>query len=103
MADKWQPGNRVAALVAGGAEYACVHQDHALAIPDDMSFTDAAALPETIFTVFANVFEGGELQKGETLLCMAVPAALAPQPFKGNIGGLKSSSRLVLNDKCGLP
>ena len=69
-ADKWQPGNRVAALVAGGgyAEYACVHQDHALAIPDDMSFTDAAALPETIFTVFANVFEGGELQKGETLL-----------------------------------
>ena len=33
-----------------------------------MSFTDAAALPETIFTVFANVFEGGALQKDETLL-----------------------------------
>ncbi|HAT08086.1 MAG TPA: NAD(P)H-quinone oxidoreductase [Rhodobiaceae bacterium] len=70
MADKWQLGSRVTALVAGGgyAEYACVNQDHALAIPDDMSFTDAAALPETIFTVFANVFEGGDLQKGETLL-----------------------------------
>ena len=69
-ADKWQIGDRVAALAAGGgyAEYACVHQDHALAVPDDMSFTDAAALPETIFTVFANVFEGGALQKGETLL-----------------------------------
>ena len=69
-ADKWQIGDRVAALVAGGAyaEYACVHQDHALAVPDNMSFTDAAALPETIFTVFANVFEGGALQKGETLL-----------------------------------
>ena len=69
-ADKWQIGDRVAALVAGGAyaEYACVHQDHALAVPDTMSFTDAAALPETIFTVFANVFEGGGLQKGETLL-----------------------------------
>ena len=69
-AEKWQIGNRVAALVAGGgyAEYACVHQDHALAIADDMRFTDAAALPETIFTVFTNVFEGGDLQKGETLL-----------------------------------
>ncbi|MGB1406106.1 MAG: NAD(P)H-quinone oxidoreductase [Parvibaculales bacterium] len=69
-ADKWQIGDRVAALVAGGAyaKYACVHQDHALAVPDNMSFTDAAALPETIFTVFANVFEGGALQKGETLL-----------------------------------
>ncbi|MGB1464315.1 MAG: alcohol dehydrogenase catalytic domain-containing protein, partial [Parvibaculales bacterium] len=56
-ADKWQIGDRVAALVAGGAyaKYACVHQDHALAVPDNMSFTDAAALPETIFTVFANV------------------------------------------------
>jgi len=69
-ADKWQIDDRVAALVAGGAyaEYACVHQDHALAIPDTMSFTDAAALPETIFTVFANIFEGGALRKGETLL-----------------------------------
>ena len=69
-ADKWQLGDRVAALVAGGgyAEYACVHEDHALAVPDTMSFADAAALPETIFTVFANVFEGGGLQKGETLL-----------------------------------
>ena len=69
-AEKWQLGDRIAALVAGGAyaEYACVHQDHALAIPDAMSFTDAAALPETIFTVFANIFEGGALQKGETLL-----------------------------------
>jgi NADPH2:quinone reductase len=68
--DKWAIGDRVAALVAGGAyaEYACVHQDHALPIPDTMSFTDAAALPETVFTVFANVFEGGGLQKGETLL-----------------------------------
>ena len=69
-ADKWGIGDRVAALVAGGAygQFACVNQDHALPVPDNMSFTDAAALPETIFTVFANVFEGGNLQSGETLL-----------------------------------
>jgi NADPH:quinone reductase len=68
--DKWAVGDRIAALVAGGGygEYACVHQDHALPVPDMMDFTDTAALPETIFTVFANVFEGGRLQKGETLL-----------------------------------
>ena len=68
--DKWAIGERIAALVAGGgyAEFACVHQDHALPVPDAMPFTEAAALPETIFTVFANVFEGGGLQKGETLL-----------------------------------
>lgn len=66
----WQIGDRVAALVAGGgyAEYATVHGAHALAIPDNMSFSDAAALPETVFTVWANVFEGGGLKKGETLL-----------------------------------
>jgi NADPH:quinone reductase-like Zn-dependent oxidoreductase len=57
--DKWAIGDRIAALVAGGgyAQYACVHQDHALPLPDTMSDTDAAALPETIFTVYANVFE----------------------------------------------
>lgn len=67
---QWAIGDRVAALVAGGgyADYAVVHADHALPIPDNMSFTDAAALPETIFTVWANVFEGGALKSGETLL-----------------------------------
>ena len=68
--NQWQIGDRVAALVAGGgyAEYATVKAAHALAIPDTMSFTDAAALPETIFTVWANVFEDGNLKAGETLM-----------------------------------
>jgi len=68
--DTWKPGQRVAALVAGGgyADYAIVHKDHALPVPNAMSLTDAAALPETVFTVWANVFEGGGLQAGETLL-----------------------------------
>ena len=67
---RWQPGARVAALVAGGgyAEYGLVHEDHALEIPESMSFTDAAALPETIYTVWANVFELGGLSAGQTLL-----------------------------------
>jgi NADPH2:quinone reductase len=67
---RWQVGARVAALVAGGGygEYGVVHEDHALEIPENMSFSDAAALPETIYTVWANVFELGALSAGQTLL-----------------------------------
>lgn len=67
---KWEIGDRIAALVAGGgyAQYASVHENHALEIPENMSFVDAAALPETIFTVWANVFEGAFLRPEETLL-----------------------------------
>ncbi|MDC0147926.1 NAD(P)H-quinone oxidoreductase [Alphaproteobacteria bacterium] len=67
---KWQIGDRVAALVAGGgyAEYGVVHQDHILPVPEDMSFVDAAALPETIYTVWANVFELGGLKRGDNFL-----------------------------------
>lgn len=67
---RWAAGDRVCALLGGGgyAEYAVVDARHALPIPDGLDFTQAAALPETAFTVFANVFEGGGLKAGETLL-----------------------------------
>ncbi len=67
---RWAVGDRVCALLGGGgyAEYAVVDARHALPIPDGLDFTQAAALPETAFTVFANVFEGGGLKAGETLL-----------------------------------
>ena len=67
---RWQMGDRVCALLAGGgyADYAVVDARHALPVPDDLDFIQAAALPETVFTVFANVFEAGGLKAGETLL-----------------------------------
>lgn len=66
----WQPGNRVCALVAGGgyAEYALAHEGSVLPVPAGLSLIEAAALPETFFTVWANVFERGRLQAGETVL-----------------------------------
>jgi len=69
-ATKWAVGDNVCALVAGGgyAEYAIVHETHALPIPDGYSMVEAAALPETIMTVWTNVFDRGRLQPGETLL-----------------------------------
>lgn len=67
---RWSVGDRVCALLGGGgyAEYAVVDARHALPVPAGMDLVEAAALPETICTVFANVFESGALQAGETLL-----------------------------------
>lgn len=67
---RWREGDQVCALLGGGgyAEYAVVDARHALPIPKGLSLTEAAALPETVFTVFANVFEHGGLKPGETLM-----------------------------------
>jgi len=69
-AGRWAVGDRVCALVGGGgyADHAVVDARHALPVPDGLDFVQAAALPETVCTVFANVFEAGGLKAGETLL-----------------------------------
>ena len=63
-------GDRVCALVAGGgyAEYCVAPAVQCLPVPAALSLIEAAALPETFFTVWTNVFERGHLQRGETLL-----------------------------------
>lgn len=67
---RWKAGDKVCALLGGGgyAEYAVCDARHALPIPQGLSFTESAGLPETVFTVWANVFEHGSLKAGETLL-----------------------------------
>ncbi|RAI45537.1 NAD(P)H-quinone oxidoreductase [Rhodoplanes roseus] len=69
-ASRWSIGDRVMALVSGGgyAEFCVAHESHALPVPPDMAATQAAAVPETLFTVWHNVFERGGLKAGETLL-----------------------------------
>lgn len=68
--NRWRPGDRVCALLGGGgyADHAVVDARHVLPIPAGLDFIQAAALPETAFTVFTNVFEDGRLKAGETLL-----------------------------------
>ncbi|MDR3374829.1 MAG: NAD(P)H-quinone oxidoreductase [Ancalomicrobiaceae bacterium] len=63
-------GDEVTALTAGGgyAEYALVHETNALPIPNGIDAVAAAAIPETFFTVWSNVFDRGGLQAGETFL-----------------------------------
>lgn len=68
--ERWRVGDRVCALLAGGgyAEYASAPAGQCLPIPDGLDAVESAALPETFFTVWTNVFERGRLQAGETLL-----------------------------------
>jgi NADPH2:quinone reductase len=67
---RWKLGDKVMALVVGGgyAEYCLAFEDHALPVPASLSMVEAAAIPETFFTVWYNVFERGKLAAGETLL-----------------------------------
>ena len=66
---RWKLGDRVMALVVGGgyAEYCLAHESHALPV-GNLSMVEAAAIPETFFTVWHNTFERGGLKRGETLL-----------------------------------
>ncbi|WP_374951584.1 NAD(P)H-quinone oxidoreductase [Mucilaginibacter sp.] len=67
---RWKIGDKVCALVIGGgyAEYCNVPEGQCLPVPDCLSFAEAAALPETFFTVWSNVFDRAHLQPGESLL-----------------------------------
>ncbi|MFA7602952.1 MAG: alcohol dehydrogenase catalytic domain-containing protein [Novosphingobium sp.] len=69
-AERWRVGDEVVALLAGGgyAEYVTVDERHALPRPPAIDLIDAAALPETVFTVWTNLFERGALKPGETVL-----------------------------------
>jgi putative PIG3 family NAD(P)H quinone oxidoreductase len=67
---RWKIGDAVTALVVGGgyAEYALADETNALPVPKGFSFIEAAALPETFFTVWHNMMERGRLKSGETVL-----------------------------------
>ena len=68
--DGWQVGDEVCALLEGGgyADYVCVPEGQVLPVPSGVSVEDAAALPEVVSTVWANVFMTANLMPGQTLL-----------------------------------
>jgi NADPH2:quinone reductase len=69
QASRWLAGDRIMALVTGGgyAQFCVAHESHALPL-QTLSAIEGAAIPETFFTVWHNVFERGALKHGETLL-----------------------------------
>lgn len=66
----WRLGQRVCALTNGGgyAEYVSAPASQCFAVPDDISFIEAAALPEALFTVWSNVYDRAGLKPGQSLL-----------------------------------
>lgn len=69
----WKKGDRVCALLPGGgyAEFASIPADMAMPIPENLSFEEAAAIPEVFLTAYLNTVWLGNLQKGETVLIHA--------------------------------
>ncbi len=67
---RWKVGDKVCALLSGGgyAEFATAPEVQCLPIPKGCDFVQAASLPETVFTVWTNLFEDGALKAGETVL-----------------------------------
>jgi len=106
-AGRWRVGDRVCALLGGGgyAEYAAVDARQVLPVPfqsrpDGLDFIQAAALPETVFTVYANVFEHGALQPGETLLVHGATSGIGVAAIQmGKAAGAKVIATARGSDK----
>jgi putative PIG3 family NAD(P)H quinone oxidoreductase len=91
-AGRWKCGDLVCALLGGGgyAEYAICDARHALPVPRGLDVVQAAALPETVFTVYANVFEHGSLKAGETLLVHGATSGIGTTAIQmGKAAGAK--------------
>lgn len=75
---RWHIGDRVMGLVGGGAhaEYIVVHENEVLPIPDNLSFAEAAAIPEAFLTAADALATRGRLQQGETVLIHAVASGV---------------------------
>jgi putative PIG3 family NAD(P)H quinone oxidoreductase len=88
-------GRNVCALVTGGgyAEYCLADARHCLPVPDGLTLAEAAAMPETLFTVWHNVFERGYARDGETLLVHGGTSGIGTMAIK--LGKLFALSVIV--------
>lgn len=93
----------VCALVTGGgyAEYCLAHARHCLHVPEGLSLAEAAALPETLFTVWHNVFERGYAIDGETLLVHGGTSGIGTMAIMlGKAFGLTVIATCGSDEKC---
>lgn len=95
-------GDKVCGLTNGGgyAEYCIVPESQTLTIPDNVSFVQAAAIPETFFTVWANVFQMGQAKAGETLLVHGGTSGIGTTALMlGKALGLKTFATVGSDEK----
>ena len=96
-------GQRVCALVSGGgyAEYCLAKPGHCLPVPDGLGLAEAAAIPETLFTVWHNVFERGWAKEGETLLVHGGTSGIGSMAIMlGKLFGLTVLTTCGTDEKC---
>lgn len=96
-------GRNVCALVSGGgyAQYCVAMAEHCLPVPEGLSLAEAAALPETLFTVWHNVFHRGLAREGEVLLVHGGTSGIGSMAIKlGKLFGLKVITTCGSDDKC---
>lgn len=101
--DRDMVGQQVTALVGGGgyAEYCTAKAAHCLPVPDGMDMAEAAALPETLFTVWHNVFERGFARDGETMLVHGGTSGIGTMAIMlGKAFGLRVFVTCGSDDKC---
>ncbi|MDE2562911.1 MAG: NAD(P)H-quinone oxidoreductase [Sphingomonadales bacterium] len=100
---EWLPGQQVCALVTGGgyAEYCLAKAAHCLPVPEGMGLDEAAALPETLFTVWHNVFQRGYAREGETILVHGGTSGIGSMAIRlGKLFGLTVIVTCGGADKC---
>ena len=100
---RWKVGDQVCALLSGGgyAEYAVAEESICLPIPEGLSLTDAAALPETCFTVWHNLFERAELKAGEWLLVHGGSSGIGTTAIQmASAMGIKVIATAGSDEKC---
>jgi putative PIG3 family NAD(P)H quinone oxidoreductase len=100
---RFKKGDQVVALLPGGgyAEYAVVHETNALPLPSGYGYIEAAAIPETFFTVWHNVFQRGGLKEGETLLIHGGSSGIGTTAIQlGKAFGAKVIVTAGSKDKC---
>jgi putative PIG3 family NAD(P)H quinone oxidoreductase len=96
-------GQQICALVAGGgyAEYCIARADLCWPVPESLSMTEAAAIPETLMTVWHNVFERGCANEGETILVHGGTSGIGSMAIKlGKLFGLTVIVTCGSDDKC---
>ncbi len=100
---RWKIGDEVCALLPGGgyAEYATTPAAHALPVPKGLSMAEAAALPETYFTVWSNVFQNGGLKAGQTFLIHGGSSGIGTTAIQlGNAFGARVFTTAGSDEKC---
>lgn len=96
-------GQRVCALLAGGgyAQYCTVPAGQCLPVPDGLSMVEAAALPETLFTVWTNIFERAYATEGDTLLVHGGTSGIGTMAISlGKLFGLTVIATCGSDEKC---